>query len=137
MAAWLALIDPIARLLDKVIPDPEARAAAKLELAKEENQAAFQEIQVSISAILAEAQSIDPWTSRARPTFLYVIYVLMLASLPMAIVHVVSPSTANGLIQGFHGWLSAIPDSYLQLFGIGYLGYTGGRTWEKIKGVAK
>lgn len=137
MAAWLALIDPIARLLDKVIPDPEARAAAKLELAKEENQAAFQEIEVSISAILAEAQSVDPWTSRARPTFLYVIYVLMLASLPMAVVHVISPSTANGLIQGFHGWLSAIPDSYLQLFGIGYLGYTGGRTWEKIKGVAR
>jgi hypothetical protein len=28
-----------------------------------------------------------------------------------------------------------IPDAYLQLFGVSFLGYVGARTWEKTKGV--
>jgi hypothetical protein len=31
-----------------------------------------------MAAVLAEAESPDPWTSRARPSFLYVMYVLLL-----------------------------------------------------------
>ena len=30
-----------------------------------------------------------------------------------------------------------IPGDYLSLFGVGFLGYTGARTWEKAKGVTK
>lgn len=137
MPAWLALIDPISRLIDKLIPDPAAAAKAKLDLMREENQQVLEEMQVAMSAIVMEAQSADPWTSRARPSFLYVIYLLILISIPMAIVYASSPSTAKSLTDGFHAWLAAIPDSYLQLFGVGYLGYTGGRSWEKIKGVSK
>jgi hypothetical protein len=55
----------------------------------------------------------------------------------MAVLFAFKPDVANNVIQGFHNWLAAIPDSYLQLFGVGYLGYTGGRSWEKIKGVSK
>ena len=36
-----------------------------------------------MSAIVAEANSSDPWTSRARPSFLYLIYVLLLFAVPM------------------------------------------------------
>lgn len=125
------------KIIDKIIPDPAARDAAKLELLKQQQAGNLEEIKVQLSAIVTEAGSSDPWTSRARPTFLYVIYALILASLPMAIVFTVSPQTAHSLIDGFHAWLTAIPDSYLQLFGVGYLGYTGGRSWEKIRGVSK
>jgi len=131
---WALLIEPISHLIDKLIPDREAAAKAKIELIKTENQQALQELQISVSAILAEANSTDPWTSRARPSFLYVIYILILSSIPMAIVHAYSPETAAGLTNGFHAWLKAIPEPYLQLFGVGYLGYTTGRTWEKVKG---
>jgi len=33
--------------------------------------------------------------------------------------------------------LAAIPDSLYTLFGAGYLGYTGARSFDKIKGVSK
>lgn len=125
------------KIIDKIIPDPTARDAAKLELLKQQQAGNLEEIKTQLSAIVTEAQSADPWTSRARPTFLYVIYALILSSLPMAIVFTVSPDTATSLIDGFHAWLSAIPEAYLQLFGVGYLGYTGGRSWEKTRGVSK
>ena len=128
----LALIDPVSRLIDKLIPDKQAAAQAKLDMLKEENQEALQELQISMSAILAEANSSDKWTSRARPSFMYVIYTLMLMSLPMAIVFSIKPDLAKSIIDGFHLWLAAIPEPYLQLFGMGYLGYTGGRSWEKV-----
>jgi len=133
----MALIDPVSKLIDKLIPDPEAAAKAKLDLMKEENQQYLQELQLQMSAIVAEAQSTDKWTSRARPSFLYIIYILILTSIPMALIFAYNPVIAQSLINGFHLWLAAIPDSYLQLFSIGYLGYAGGRSWEKVKGVTK
>jgi hypothetical protein len=35
---------------------------------------------------LAEAQSADPWTSRARPNFLYVMYILLPTALPTGVL---------------------------------------------------
>lgn len=132
MAAWLTLIDPISRLIDKLIPDKQAAAQAKLDLLKEDNKQALEELQIAMSAILAEASSEDRWTSRARPSFMYVIYILMLMSIPMSVVFAAKPDLAKSLIEGFHLWLSAIPEPYLSLFGVGYLGYAGGRSWEKV-----
>jgi hypothetical protein len=95
------------------------------------------EVKVQLSAIIAEAQSSDPWTSRARPSFLYVVYVLLLWSIPMGILAVVKPDAAVTFTVGFKGWLTAIPDSILQLFGVVMTGYVAGRSWEKVKGAAK
>jgi len=53
-------------------------------------------MQVSLSAILAEANSADPWTSRARPTFLYVIYGIILLCVIGAIIGIWWPQ------QTFH-----------------------------------
>jgi len=72
------LIGPIAKLIDKIIPDPEARDRAKLELIKLEGGHELEAIKNQMSAIVAEANSHDPWTSRARPSFLYVMYALLL-----------------------------------------------------------
>src|SRR3546814_813709 len=74
------LFEAGAKLIDRLIPDPAQREQAKLALFQAEGQQALQEMQVSLSAILAEANSADPWTSRARPTFLYVIYGVILLS---------------------------------------------------------
>lgn len=132
---WQALIAPVCALLDKLIPDQAARDAAKLQLTQAEGLQALQEIQAQLSPILAEAQSADPWTSRARPSFMYVIYVLLLASIPMGIVFAVDPGLAQNVTEGFKAWLSAIPEPIINLFGMGYLGYTGARSFEKWRGV--
>ena len=55
-----SLIGPIASLIDKIIPDPEARDRAKLELLKQEGSQEIDALRTQISAILAEAQSADP-----------------------------------------------------------------------------
>ena len=134
---WQEIIAPIFSLLDKVIPDPKAREEAKLKVMQTEGQQALAEIQVQMSAILAEAQSQDAWTSRARPSFLYVVYVLILFSIPMGVIYAFAPDTAMKITEGFRGWLSAIPESITQLFGVVMLGYIGGRSWEKVRGKTK
>ncbi len=41
-------------------------------------------IRTRMTAIVAEANSADPWTSRARPSFLYVMYALLLWAIQWA-----------------------------------------------------
>jgi len=125
------------KLIDKLFPDPEQKAKAQLELLKMQQQGDLDEIKVQLSAIIAEAQSPDPWTSRARPSFLYVVYILLLWSIPMGVLAIFNPSAAATFTVGFKGWLAAIPDSILQLFGVVMTGYVMGRSWEKVRGAAK
>lgn len=79
------IIGPVAKLIDKIIPDPRARDAAKLELIKLQGSQEMETLRTQMAAILAEAQSADPWTSRARPSFLYVIYAIILGPYPWAL----------------------------------------------------
>ena len=124
-------------IIDKIIPDPNAKAAAQLELLKQQQAGALDEVKISLSAILAEAQSADPWTSRARPSFLYVVYILLLFSLPMGVVSAINPEVAVRIAAGMKAWMDAIPNDIVELFKWVMLGYIGGRSFEKIKGVAK
>ncbi len=135
MAILEALIGPIAGLIDKIIPDPRARDAAKLELLKMQGGQEMEALKTQMAAILAEAQSVDPWTSRARPSFLYVMYAIILWAIPMGLIASVQPSLAKGIADGMNGYLAGIPDSLWGLFGTGYLGYTAARQWGKVKGV--
>lgn len=125
------------KLIDKLFPNPEDRAKAQLELLRLQQSGELEQVKVQLSAILAEAQSADPYTSRARPSFLYVVYVLLLWSIPMGVLTVFNPESAAAFTVGFKGWLAAIPDSMLTLFGTVMLGYSAGRSWEKVKGAAK
>ena len=128
-----ALLPVIGGILEKVIPDPAQRDAAKLELLRQQQQGQLQETEVQLSAIIAEAQSKDPWTSRARPSFLYVMYLMILFSIPMGILFAFKPDVALSVTQGVKQWLLAIPEEMWWLFGAGYLGYTGARTLDKRK----
>lgn len=137
MVLFDSLIGPLASLIDKLIPDREARARAKLELLRLEGGHELATIQARLSAIVAEAQSSDPWTSRARPSFLYVMYAMILFALPMGILSAFAPTAAEDIGTGITGYLRALPDELYTLFGTGYLGYTAARQWGKIKGVER
>ncbi|MBX7495668.1 holin family protein [Qipengyuania sp. 6B39] len=134
MALLESLIGPIASIIDKVIPDKEARAKAKLELIALEGTQELKAIEARLSAIVAEAQSADPWTSRARPSFLYVMYALILFSVPMGVIAAFDAQTALDIGTGMTRYLAALPDALYALFGTGYLGYTAARQWGKVKG---
>jgi Holin of 3TMs, for gene-transfer release len=137
MSVLDGIIGPIAGLIDKIIPDPRARDAAKLELIKLQGTQEMDALKTQMAAILAEAQSLDPWTSRARPSFLYVMYLIILWAIPMGLIAAFAPATAAGIAGGMNGYLAGIPDSLWGLFGTGYLGYTAARQWGKVKGVDK
>lgn len=129
-----AVIGPIGKLLDKIIPDPQARDRAKLELLQLQGTQDMEAIKTQLSAILAEAGSADPWTSRARPSFMYVMYAIILWSIPMGMIAAAAPNMAVLMSSGMTSYLAGIPDSLWGLFGTGYLGYTAARQWGKAKG---
>jgi hypothetical protein len=137
MALIEALIGPIAALIDKVIPDKAQRDKAKLELLQLQGSQELAEINSRLSAIVAEANSHDPWTSRARPSFLYVMYVLLLWALPMGLLAAFSPAKAAEIAAGMNAYLTGLPEPLYALFGTGYLGYTAARQWGKIAGTDK
>lgn len=126
-----SVADAVSNIIDKVFPDAESRDKAKLEMLKMQQGGEMDKIKAQLSAILAEANSQDPWTSRARPSFMYVFYVLILAALPMGFLYAVRPDTAQSVAIGFKAWLDAIPEEMWWVFCAGYLGYTGARTFEK------
>ncbi len=72
------------------------------------------------SNIQAEEKSGDKYTSRARPTFLYMMEFILFCN------YVVFPIAGRAPIQ--------FPDALFWLFGSCMLGYTGARTWEKMAG---
>ena len=125
------------KLLDKFFPDPEERARKQFELLQMQQTGELKELETRMSAILAEASSTDPWTSRARLSFLYVIYVMILMSIPMGVLSAFEPQMADAIASGMQKWLAAIPEDLYVLFGVGYVGYSGARMLEKRKGTAR
>lgn len=137
MSIISTLVGPLSSIIDRIIPDKEARDRAKLELIKLEGSQELEEVRIQMSAILAEAQSTDPWTSRARPSFLYVMYFLLLWSVPMGLIAAFRPEAARDIASGMNAYLAGIPEPLYALFGTGYLGYTVTRQWGKIRGVER
>lgn len=88
--------------------------------------------------IKAEASSADPWTSRARPSFMYIFYfILMTCGIAAPAIGIWYPQNMTTFFSNMTLGFKAIPDSLYTLFGAGYLGYTGARTIEKYKGVTR
>lgn len=131
------IVDIGKTLIDRMFPDKEKqsqeRAAAEMALYQAQVDGTIKQTAQQLSAIIAEAQSNDPWTSRARPSFLYVMYILILMAIPMGFIAAFKPALATAVSLGMSNWLNALPDSLYSLFGVGYLGYTGARTLEKNK----
>ena len=128
-------ISPLAKLADTVIDNlfetDEEKAAAKVKIMQAEQTGRLEEAKISMSAIMAEAQSSDPWTSRARPTFLYVMYAVIGLCFVGGILSVWWPSQVLTAADGVKAMLLAIPDALWALFGAGYLGYNAARSMDK------
>lgn len=137
MALLNGIIGPVAGIIDKLIPDPAARDAAKLELLKMQGSQELETLRTQMAAIIAEAGAADPWTARARPGFLYVMYVLLLWAIPMGLIAALRPQAAEAIAKGMTAYLNGIPEPLYALFGTGYLGYTVARSWGKAKGVER
>jgi hypothetical protein len=131
MLGWGKALEVGLGIIDKVIPDKEEAAKMKLEVMRLDQQGEFKELDRRMDAIIMEAQSQDPWTSRARPSFMYVMYVLLLWSLPLGFFYVAWPEQTQLYVEGVKYWLTAIPEPLYILFGAGYLGYTNARSKDK------
>ena len=123
----------IAQVSGKMSPELTAALqtlTAQLAERRDEVAAAQQEALAELQSknITTETGSEDAYVRRARPTFLYVMIIGIAFSI--VIFPLINLATGKGL------QLVEIPSPYLDLFGTAFLGYTGARTWEKVKGVS-
>jgi hypothetical protein len=107
-----AAIDENAHIIRAKELDIEAKVADQV----------AKEIEAASANIRAEASSGDRYTSRARPTFLYMMELILFIN------YVVFPLMSRPPLE--------FPEALFWLFGSCMLGYTGARTWEKV-GVRK
>jgi hypothetical protein len=121
-------------LIDTLFETEAEKAAAKAKLMALEQRGELAAMQQQLSAILAEANSPDPWTSRARPTFLYVMYAVIALTFVGGVVGIWWPAQVAQAAENIARLLAAIPESLWWLFGAGYLGYTGARSFDKWRG---
>lgn len=136
VGAVSAVANAISNITDKIWPNPTEVEAAKIAEMKERTADACALIDANNRAAVAEAGSSDAWTSRARPSFLYVMYALILWAIPMGMISAFSPATALAVAEGFKAWLAAIPAQLWDVFGLCFTVYAGSRLIEKVKGVA-
>ena len=131
------LIDAGLKVLDRVIPDPQAKAQAQLELLKLQQAGEFRQLEADLQLALAqtevnkvEAASADPFKSGWRPAAGWVCVLGLLYQF------LLQPLLAWGsVMQGY----SAPPvlelgDLYGLLFGM--LGLGAYRSVERVKGKA-
>lgn len=128
---------PLFGLIDNLFTSDAERAEAKRRLIEMEQRGDLDGMKTQLSAILAEANSADPWTSRARPTFLYLMYLVILLCVAGAVIGIWWPDHVATAASNLTNLLMAIPESLWWLFGAGYLGYTGARSMDKWRGVGR
>ena len=118
-----AAIGPLAKLagelIDNLFETEEEKATAKATLMKLDRDGKLDEMKLSMSAIIEEARSRDPWTSRARPSFLYLMYLVILLCFGGGIVGIWWPDQVTTAAQNITNLLAAIPASLWMLFGTG------------------
>jgi len=123
----------LGKIVDKIFPDKNEAARIKNELVQYQQQGNLEELRAIVAPFLAEAQSHDKWTSRARPSFLYVMYLFILCGIPMGILSFFNPTAAKAVAEGMGAWMSAIPTSLWGVFGACFSVYTIARTYDKKK----
>jgi hypothetical protein len=131
------LITAALEIIDKVIPDPQAKAQAKLEVLKLEQQGEFKKLDADLQVMLAqaainqeEAKSPDNFRAGWRPA------VGWICAAGMGWTYLVSPLL--GWVSAAKGW-PAPPniDTFDLLIMLGgMLGFGGMRSFERIRGKA-
>ena len=127
-----AILDVGGKIIDKIFPDKTEAEKAKVQLLAMQQAGDLDALKTTLEVFVAEAKSADPWTSRARPSFFYVMYIMILFGLPMGVLSVFSSDSAIQIAAGLRAWLSAIPDTLWGVFGAGFSVYTVSRSyWDK------
>ena len=131
------LLDAGLKILDKVLPDPQAKAAAQLELLKLQQAGEFKALEADLQLALAqtevnkvEAASADPFKSGWRPAAGWICVSGLFYQF------LFQPLAAWS--SSIHGWpappVLELGDLYGLLFGM--LGLGAYRSFEKTKGKA-
>jgi len=124
-------------LIDKLLQDEDAKQKARLKLARLQQTGELAGLRERMKAIRMEAKSEDAWTSRARPTFMYVVYAILLVNcVAMPAVAIWAPEHVGTYHEAVGTGFAAIPGEVWATFTAGYLGYASLRTYEKGKGLA-
>ena len=76
------------KLADNLFTSDEEQDKAKRQLPNRQQEGKLKAVEQQISLVTSDSQSKDPWTSRARPSFLYVFYILLLWAIPTGILSI-------------------------------------------------
>jgi hypothetical protein len=137
MSIPIPVISGIFAVIDKLIPDPEAKAKAKLDVLKMEQEGEFKKIDADLRVMLAQAEinkaeaaSSDAFRGSWRPAVGWVCVT------GMAWTYVASPLL--GWLSAAKGWPAppTIDTFDLLIMLGGMLGFGGMRSFERIKGRA-
>jgi len=128
----LAVLGPVlgklgGELIDNLFETEEEKANAKAQLVSLD----LKRYEIQMSAIVAEAKSSDPFTSRARPSFLYVFYIIILMCFAGGIIGIWFPNEVALAATNIRDLLGAIPAELTAAFTAGFLGYCGSRSYDK------
>ena len=135
---FLDFLPTIAKIIDKLIPDPQAKAQAQLDLLKLQQAGEFKELdaelalkleQIKVNAL--EAQSPDLFRGGWRP------FVGWVCGTGLAVQFLVAPlATWSAALYGHAVAFPSLDMGTLMTLLGGLLGLGTLRTTEKIKGVA-
>jgi hypothetical protein len=137
MGFSIPILDAVLKVVDKLIPDPQAKAAAQLEVLKLQQSGEFKSIEADLQVMLAqaainqeEAKSSDAFRGSWRPAVGWVCVT------GMAWTYVAAPLL--GWLSAAQGWpVPPTIDTFDLLIMLGgMLGFGGMRSFERIKGRA-
>lgn len=138
MSIWEIIAGPIFKIVDKLIPDPQAKAQAQLQILQMQQQGEFKELDAQLQQALAqsdtnkvEAASTDKFVSRWRP------FIGWVCGVGLAVQFLVGPIVTWGSsLAGHQVIFPSLDMGTLLTLLLGMLGLGGMRTIEKMKGAA-
>lgn len=137
---WPQLLPLLGGLLDKLLPDPQAAANAKLKMLEMAQNGDLAQLDADVKLATGqmeinkvEAASADPFTSRARPFIMWVCGLsLLYASLLEPLIRFVAMVAFK-----YTGAFPVINTEITMQLLFALLGLGAYRSFEKVKGVAK
>jgi len=124
-------------IIDKFFPDKTEVLKAQAEIDKLAANGELATIAGQYKLLETEAASKDKWTSRGRPSVIYVTLFFIVLAIPFGVFYARYPVIAEKIITGMQLWFRAIPNILYECMG-GIIGlYSLCRTYEKVKGVSK
>lgn len=138
MGIWDIIAGPVFKMLDKIIPDPQAKAQAQLQLIQLQQAGEFKELETDLA--LAQGQMETNKTEATNPSLLVSGWrpaIGWICGSGLAVQFLVSPLFTWGAALAGHPIVFPQLDmgTLLTLLG-GMLGLGSLRTVEKLKGVA-